>query len=324
MTRLLTAARTEQRWVPTEAVDGLLATRPQAGLFERIRAAGCEVSLTADELEAVKFVDTDLARLVADTNEQIATAELITRRSFFDAIEKSPLTDEQARAVVCSDQTARRLQDSFPGVPVETVSLGVDYARIDSVSPAANGADVVFAGRLLENKNVDLLLDAIALLSRERAPLRCLIIGEGPERRRLEEQAARLGIQGIEFSDFVPEHDGLIATLKASRALVLPSEREGFGLVIVEANACGLPVVTLDHPNNAARYLVNPGMNGYLCSKNAASLAGAIVRALDQGLSSDWHRPEHYDWSVVADQVDRLLQSVVALRDRFTGRPRNP
>lgn len=214
--------------------------------------------------------------------------------------------------VADSDHTARRLQDSFPGVPVETVSLGVDYARIDSVSPAANGADVVFAGRLLENKNVDLLLDAIALLSKVRADLRCLIIGEGPERRGLEAQAARLGLQGIEFSDFVPEHDGLIATLEASRALVLPSEREGFGLVIVEGNACGLPVVTLDHPDNAARHLVNSGMNGYLCSKNPASLAKAIASALDRGLSSDWHRPEQYDWSVVADRVDHLLQSVVA------------
>ena len=214
--------------------------------------------------------------------------------------------------VANSDHTACRLQESFPGVPVETVSLGVDYARIDSVPPAVNGADVVFAGRLLENKNVDLLLDAIALLSRERPALRCLVIGEGPERRGLEAQAARLGLQGVEFSEFVPEHDDLIATLKASRALVLPSEREGFGLVIAEANACGLPVVTLDHPNNAARHLVNPGMNGYLCSKSPVSLAGAIARALDRGLSSDWHRPGQYDWSVVADRVDHLLQSVVA------------
>ena len=55
----------------------------------------------------------------------------------------------------------------------------------------------------------------VLLLSKERADLRCLIIGEGPERRGLEAQAARLGLQGIEFSDFVPEHDGLIATLKA-------------------------------------------------------------------------------------------------------------
>ncbi len=93
---------------------------------------------------------------------------------------------------------------------------------------------------------------------------------------------------------------------------MLPSEREGFGLVIVEGNACGLPVVTLDHPDDAARHLVNSGMNGYLCSKNPASLAKAIASALDRGLSSDWHRPEQYDWSVVADRVDHLLQSVVA------------
>ena len=55
--QLLTRARTEQRWISTETVDALVATRPEPGLLDRVRAAGCEPFLTADPLEAVVFLD---------------------------------------------------------------------------------------------------------------------------------------------------------------------------------------------------------------------------------------------------------------------------
>ena len=56
VTRLLGGARTEQRWIPAETVDGLLATRPEPRLLDRVRAAGCEPSLTAGQLEAAGFL----------------------------------------------------------------------------------------------------------------------------------------------------------------------------------------------------------------------------------------------------------------------------
>src|ERR1019366_6590380 len=71
VTQLLAGARTEQRWISTETVDGLLATRPEPRLLDRVRAAGCEPSLTADQLEAVGFPDAHLESMVPDTNEQI-------------------------------------------------------------------------------------------------------------------------------------------------------------------------------------------------------------------------------------------------------------
>ena len=115
VTRLLAAARAEQRWIPTEAVDALLATRPEARLLDRVRAAGCEPSLTEGQLEAVGFLDTGVETLVAETNEQIMAAELSSRREFLDTIEKSPLTDEQARAVVCFDNRVQVLAAAGSG-----------------------------------------------------------------------------------------------------------------------------------------------------------------------------------------------------------------
>ena len=115
VTQLLAGARTEQRWIPAETVDALLAARPEPGLLDRVRAAGCEPSLTADQLEAVGFLDADLESMVAGTNEQIMASELSSRRPFFDTIEKTPLTDEQARAVVCFDNRVQVLAAAGSG-----------------------------------------------------------------------------------------------------------------------------------------------------------------------------------------------------------------
>ncbi len=113
--RLLTAGRAEQRWIPTESVDALLAVRPKSRLLDRVLAAGCEPFLTDGQLEAVGFLDADLESLVSETNEQIVAAELLSRRPFFDTIEKSPLTDEQARAVVCFDNRVQVLAAAGSG-----------------------------------------------------------------------------------------------------------------------------------------------------------------------------------------------------------------
>ncbi|MHB1713037.1 MAG: hypothetical protein ACYCV7_16880, partial [Acidimicrobiales bacterium] len=80
VTHLLAGACTAQRWIPSEAVDTLLATRPEPRLLDRVRAAGCERLVTEDELRVVGFLDADLATLVANINEQITAAELLSRR----------------------------------------------------------------------------------------------------------------------------------------------------------------------------------------------------------------------------------------------------
>jgi DNA helicase IV len=113
--RLLAAARTEQRWISTETVDALAANRPEPGLLSRVRAAGYEPFLTAAQLEAAGFLDAQLDSVVADTNEQIMASELSSRRLFFDTIEKSPLNDEQARAVVCFDNRVQVLAAAGSG-----------------------------------------------------------------------------------------------------------------------------------------------------------------------------------------------------------------
>jgi DNA helicase-4 len=113
--QLLARARAEQRWIPIEAVNALLATRPQPGLLARARAGGLQPFLTAAELEALRSLDANMETLVAGTNKEILAAELSSRRRFFDTIETSPLTDEQVEAVVCFDNRVQVLAAAGSG-----------------------------------------------------------------------------------------------------------------------------------------------------------------------------------------------------------------
>lgn len=148
-----------------------------------------------------------------------------------------------------------------------TVPLGVDQELIFA-SPAAHmKSDVIYTGRLLKHKNVDVLITAIANVKKTNEKINCLIIGEGPTRKALEQQVINLKLErNVHFLNFVDEHGELLGIIKSSKVFVLPSDREGFGLVVAEANACGLPVLTLNHKNNAATSLIEPGRNGDLFS----------------------------------------------------------
>ena len=118
-----------QRWVPTEVVDSFLATRPERGLTDRIRSRGIEEMVTVRERMAADFLDVDLTSLVAETNMRIMRMELATRRPFLDTIEKSPLTEEQARAVICFDNRVQVLAAAGSGktsVMVARAAYAVD------------------------------------------------------------------------------------------------------------------------------------------------------------------------------------------------------
>jgi glycosyltransferase involved in cell wall biosynthesis len=158
---------------------------------------------------------------------------------------------------------------------------GFDAAAVGRLAPAAKGAEVAFAGRLIAPKQVDLLLRAVQRLDRAGQPVRCVVVGDGPERDRLAALARSLEVDGlVRFAGALPTHDEVLAVLAAATVFVLPSVREGFGMVVLEANACGLPVITVDHPGNAAVELIADGDNGWVVPGTVEALAEAIRRAV--------------------------------------------
>lgn len=193
---------------------------------------------------------------------------------------------------------------------VKTVPLGVDLASILNSPTSTYESDIVYVGRLLGHKNVDMVVRATAKLRATKPDISCLIIGEGPERHKLEKLSKELGIQNnVTFMDFIEDSTELYGLMKASKIFVFPSSREGFGLIALEASACGLPLLTLDHPNNAATHLVHAGENGYLFKSERA-----LVRLLKQFFTSYptqdvSTRVGEYDWSTTADLVQKAYVS---------------
>jgi len=106
--------------------------------------------------------------------------------------------------VAISPYTARRLRASALGdVPVVVVPPGIDLQMLEAVQPEGEPSDVVFLGRLIPEKRVDLLLRALALLLPAYPKLRCTLVGDGPMRPELERLAARLGLgPAVTFAGF--------------------------------------------------------------------------------------------------------------------------
>jgi glycosyltransferase involved in cell wall biosynthesis len=190
-----------------------------------------------------------------------------------------------------------------------TIPNGLDFESILKIPPARSGADIIFAGRLLAHKNVDVLLDAINILKQRAPRVSALIIGNGSERDKLEGLAVKLGIQSnVSFRDFFEDHDDLYRVMKASKVFVLPSTREGFGIVVPEANACGLPVVTVNCDLNGAKELIINDENGIITALDPLQIAAAIEDLLTTKKDPAIYRKyaKEYDWKNIVARVEQV------------------
>jgi glycosyltransferase involved in cell wall biosynthesis len=221
------------------------------------------------------------------------------------------------RIIAASPQTAERLLRLLHGrTQVTTVPNGIDFNLIRETAADPEATDVVVVGRLIEHKHVDMLLDVLASLRAEGMHLTCRIIGYGPARTALAEQAQRLGIaDAVEFRDGVRDHHELYSLIKAARLFVSLSAREGFGLAVLEAIACGIPVLTTAAPDNHAQHLVAKYSRGTVCEPAGEAVTAAIrglltvpgTRSAGQHATDPW--VADYDWSAMADRVARVYSS---------------
>lgn len=142
---------------------------------------------------------------------------------------------------------------------------------------------IVYAGRMIPEKRVDLLVEALPLIFSEAPDARAQLFGQGPERAAIVLRVNQIGIaEQVTTPGFV-EHDVLDQAMRRAAVVVQPSAREGYGLVVVEAAASGVPVVVVAGEDNAAVELIEEGRNGFVAQPNARSLADAILATLRGG-----------------------------------------
>ena len=171
-------------------------------------------------------------------------------------------------------------------------------------------APVVFAGRHIPEKRVPALVPAVALVP----GLRAQIYGDGPERERVLALIGALGVADRVSAPGFVDADAIDAALRGALCLVLPSRREGYGLVVVEACAAGTPAVVVADPDNAATELVEEGVNGFVApSASPEDLAAAIRRVRDAGAelrasTAAWYAANARRLSL-ADSLERVAEA---------------
>jgi glycosyltransferase involved in cell wall biosynthesis len=156
-----------------------------------------------------------------------------------------------------------------------------------SLEPApARRADplVLFAGRLIPEKRVTLGVAAVALAARRIAGLRGVFYGDGPERGELRAAIAAHDAEAIADAPGFAEAELVEADMRRALCMLLPSRREGYGMVVVEASAHATPSIVVAGEDNAATELVEDGVNGVVVpSAEPEAIADAIVRVHEAG-----------------------------------------
>ena len=218
------------------------------------------------------------------------------------------------RAFSRSELYARRLREEHLNGTVTVVEGAYDGDGEVRVAPGARPDVVVFAGRHIPEKRAGTIVPAVAL-ARQRLPsLRAVIFGDGPERPAILEAIAEAGIQeAVDVPGFV-ERERIDRCLGASLAMILPSSREGLGMVVVEAASRGTPSIVVAGPDNASSELVEDGTNGVIApSASAEDLAAAIVRVREGGedmrqSTAEWFRANANRLSL-SRSLDRVAAS---------------
>ncbi|MEM9595460.1 MAG: glycosyltransferase family 4 protein [Acidobacteriota bacterium] len=216
--------------------------------------------------------------------------------------------------VTVSEST--RLEVQGLGVSADRMAVihnGLDHG-LYKPGTKAERPTVAWIGRLRGYKNVDTLIEAAVLLVKLEPELRFVIAGEGPERSRLEGRIDDLGLRGaVEIRGFVDTAEK-VRLLQRAHVAVQTSMKEGWGMTVIEANACGTAVVASDVPG--LRDSVCHGETGLLVPwRQPEALADAVARLLRhpearldyESAAVEWAR--RFDWDSTADRWLEILSA---------------
>jgi glycogen synthase len=252
------------------------------------------------------------------------------------------LTYEARRVITCSQYMQRQVEDIFqlPSAKIDVVPNGVDPRdfEVDPDDARVTRATltgprtrmVLFAGRLEYEKGVQTLLHALARVRAQVGPTRLFVAGIGTYSEELRRQVRELGLQRhVRFTGFVKDRE-LRLLYGAADVAVAPSIYEPFGLVAVEAMACGTPVVVGD--TGGLREIVSDGSGLTFTPEDDEALADALIRVLtEDGLaerlvaSGRARTARRYDWNTVARRTVEVYHQAITEEAELTGEePRRP
>jgi len=212
------------------------------------------------------------------------------------------------------------LRRGFDREDVMLIPYGVDHSKHRPTGVQKSTTPLIgYFGRLKRYKSVDHLLKALPAVLEQIPGLRLLVIGEGDDRPRLQELAADLGLTNVvEFTGFVSEGKK-IELLQRIWLKVTTSSKEGWGLTVLEANACGTPVLASNVPG--LRDAVKDNETGMLYAYGDISdLSVKLVRILNDEQLRARLGANALAWSKGFDWTAASQHTLAALEERVRGR----
>ncbi len=222
-------------------------------------------------------------------------------------------------AQVFTPESARRLRSQgFRGdVAVLAGLLPGDPIRNAATLTQPEGPMVLYVGRHVKHKGVRLLPEILAAAQASLPDLKMVVVGGGPERADVESDMHRLGLaDAVLFTGTVSDEE-LQQLYEQASCTILPSFREGYGIVVAESMSAGTPVVVADNPENLATALVEPGVNGLVVEPSVRGMAQGVVSAIVAG---DSLRHSTREWSAqfsATKSIDRSADEMLARLTTF-------
>jgi glycosyltransferase involved in cell wall biosynthesis len=225
-----------------------------------------------------------------------------------------------------STDTANRARGFGCKKKIRVTPYGIDPKKFYKTAPDRSLVEkfglvektvLISVCRLSKRKGLEYLLEALPRVIEKEKNLRLLIVGDGPERGRLQQLTERLGLQGnVIFVGSMP-NDELVGYYNLADIFVLPSLHEGMGIVFLEAMACGLPVVTTK--TGGMTDFVVDGKTGLLVEpRNPKQLAGALIKMVeDKGYQERLSKNaremvgREYTWEKAAERYLRAYEEAM-------------
>lgn len=242
-----------------------------------------------------------------------------TTHGFTAAAEKWLLNHMRVDAVAAVNPAVceRLAEQGFDTANIELVGNGVDL-RPYPLEDESRSPDLIFVGRFRRDKRIDVLIEAMALIHRERPDTVLHIVGDGLQRASLQRLAGRRGVDGVvRFHGFVDERRK-VQLLRSCSIYLSASRFEGFGIPVVEAMAAGAVPVVSDIP--AHRFIFQERDVGCLVTGHhemAACVLHLLADRRDRERRAAAGRrlvEERWTWDGVAARYARLLDRVCAAR----------
>ena len=180
--------------------------------------------------------------------------------------------------------------------------------------PLSGPPVVLSAGRQIPEKRVPLVPEAIAAARKHIPELRGVILGDGPEAELTATRVRELGLADVVELRGRVEPEQVMEAIGAASCILHPSEREGYGMVVVEATSVGTPAIVVEGPENAATELIDPGVNGLVAeTADPEELGRAVTEAIAGGAelrasTLEWYERHRTELSI-EDSLARVEAS---------------